>query len=72
MEKNSFFIHSFDIPHKCAKNNFSGEIKNTVPLPVYIKKTKKSAPTPIHPPQPTPSSDTILRLVKVKGKPVIH
>ena len=26
-KKNSFFIHSFDIPQKCAKTNFSGEIK---------------------------------------------
>ena len=26
-KKNSFFIHSFDIPQKCTKTNFSGEIK---------------------------------------------
>ena len=26
-KKNSFFIHSFEIPQKCEKTNFSGEIK---------------------------------------------
>ena len=26
-KKNSFFIHSFEIPKKCEKTNFSGEIK---------------------------------------------
>ena len=26
-KKNSFFIHSFDIPQKCTKTNLSGEIK---------------------------------------------
>ena len=46
-EKNSFFIHSFDIPHKCAKNNFSGEIKNTVPLPVY-QKIQHQPPSTLH------------------------
>ena len=33
-EKKSFFIHPFDIPQKFAKTNFSGEIKNKVPLGV--------------------------------------
>ena len=27
IKKNGFFIHSFDIPQKCEKTNYSGEIK---------------------------------------------
>ena len=26
-KKNSFYIHSFDIPQKCEKTNYSGEMK---------------------------------------------
>ena len=36
------------------------------------KKTRNSAPPPIHPAPPTPFPDTILCLVMVKGRPIIH